>query len=169
MKNQWKNKPHYSVFQQSCYLMWWNDNKMLGKPIPSRWWGLQRLPASLQLGPRDLLCPELAQPSEAKIQTSLTVQMWGHFFQGHSHLSSWKMSLQIGAPFPPPPLPQTLNTAVRPAFCWLYGIFINCQFHHVLEVTCRFNLHGDRKWTSVGAMLLLGFLSCVSCTLSVEP
>lgn len=82
VKNQWrKQKPYYSIFQQSCYLMWWNDNRAMGKPIHQDGGGFRNGPPAWSWIPET--CSPCASPAfRVQGQTSLTIADVGSLFPG---------------------------------------------------------------------------------------
>lgn len=82
MKNQWrKQKPYYSIFQQSCYLMWWNDNRTTGKPIHQDRGVFGNSPPAWSSVPET--CSPCASPAfRGQGWTSLTVADVGSLFPG---------------------------------------------------------------------------------------
>lgn len=141
VKRQWrKQKPYFSIFQQSCYLMWWNDNRTMGKPVRPDGGGFQnRLPAGSCIPETCSPCASPALRSQGR--AGLTAADVGSLFPGAQPLKAHgKISLQTGAPSPPPsPFPCPLNTEVRPgpSVC-VMACSVTCRSHHVLEDRAAF-------------------------------
>lgn len=159
-----KQKPCCAGFQQFCYLMWGNEDRMTGTATPRGGRGFRD---RLDLGPGPLPPAGLAQPSGAwTVRPASPSQTWGHFFQGHSHRklmenvpANW---CSVSSPSSAPRSP-TLRGG-PPSACFLCG-----ELCPVLGDRAGLSPRADGSWVTVGAPPLLGFLLRVSCALSAAP